>query len=113
MVPELCSAVVGRRVDWQCGGLVRDLCFQIPGDELAVPGCTGGAPPFPAGSGWPQAGSRLENYIPAFGFVFLKKKQQQKQAENKNLTRAGKNSVLEKGSLCLFLNLAFKEPGCS
>ena len=69
--PELCSAVVGRRVDWQlCGGLVRDLCSQIPADELAVPGCSGGAPPFSAGSGWPQVGFRLEDYIPDFYFVF-------------------------------------------
>ena len=76
MEPELCSAVVGRRVDWQlCGGLVRDLCSQIPGDELTVPGCPGGAPPFSAGSGWLQAGSRLEDYIPAFCFVlFFKEK---------------------------------------
>lgn len=94
---------------------MRDLCSQIPGDKLTVPGCPGGAPPFSAGSGWLQAGSRLEDYIPAFFvlFCFLKKKKQQKQAENKNLTNGQARILLWKREVCLFLNLAFKEPGYS
>lgn len=103
-----------------CGGLVRDLCSQIPADELAVPGCSGGAPPFSAGSGWPQVGFRLEDYIPAFCFLFfffLRKQQQQKQAENENLTSGQARILFWKREVCVLFStwpsksLAIVEPG--
>lgn len=84
-----------------------------------MPGCPGGAPPFSAGSGWLQAGSRLEDYIPALCFVlfFKEKKQQQKQAENKNLTSGQARILFWKREVGVFFStwpsksLAIVEPG--
>ena len=52
-------------------------------------------------------------YLPFVLFCFLKKKTAKASWKQELNQWAGKNSVMEKGSLCLFLNLAFKEPGYS
>ena len=81
------------------------MCSPIPGKECV----SWRAPPFPAGSAWPKAGSSVKDHtcllFRCFFCLFVcfqNKNKQQKRAENKNLTSRQARILFWQREVCFF-----------
>ena len=89
------------------------MCSPVPGREHM----SWRAPPFPAGSAWQKAGSSVKDHTCLLFRVFClfvcfqNKNEQQKRAENKNLTSGQARILFWQREVCVFFPTSQLSPG--